>query len=582
MESPFSTIFGPILVLWIGALVFYALDRFLQPQDRGVAEAIVLALAVGFALGARSQVGVPVEFGPPLAELGWEGMPPFVIASQTVWLLSVLLLVVALLASLASLGQSTAGRSGRLASLGSALLFLTAGDWATLAMAWVLVDLSLICVLNTGQERRERLGWTATLSIAGAVLLGVTLVLWQRDAIVVWVDLGGAGPVETVVTTGLSPRVAVLLAVTALLRLMPFPLPTWHAVAETDDVRDARPLSQVVLYAIPTLLGAYLWSRLVQWEGTQVVRWSGLLPLWGSLAMLVGALRSWAAQDPSKLIACAHTFGAALVLLGAGLDVPHGWQLALGAASTLGVSTLFVAWTQCQHLDIFDIRSYWRAAPALLAMLSLAGLPFTLGFVGRVAVYWSLFATEQWLALILTLCSEALFLGGLLRVLLELERVPDLDGIEGAARDAEDTWWSAQLPRWIRQVDWQREIGYAAGALLALSIVVFGLGPRVLSTVKLGTWFRLPTLPMWAALLLPAVGAVVLYRARGPLLDLAEDWWPLVQRVISLDWVYRGTETILRHVGSLIWGGTLVVEGAGYMAWVVLVCLMILMFVISR
>ena len=84
MESPFSTILGPILVLWIGALVFYALDRFLQPQDRGVAEAIVLALAVGFALGARSQVGVPVEFGPPLAELGWEGMPPFLVASQTV------------------------------------------------------------------------------------------------------------------------------------------------------------------------------------------------------------------------------------------------------------------------------------------------------------------------------------------------------------------------------------------------------------------------------------------------------------------------------------------------------------------
>ena len=43
MESPFSTILGPIVVLWIGALVFYALDRFLEPQDRGAAEAIVLA-----------------------------------------------------------------------------------------------------------------------------------------------------------------------------------------------------------------------------------------------------------------------------------------------------------------------------------------------------------------------------------------------------------------------------------------------------------------------------------------------------------------------------------------------------------
>ena len=93
MESPFSTILGPIVVLWIGALVFYALDRFLEPQDRGTAEAIVLALAVIFTLNAGPQVDMPVEFGPPLAELGWEGTPPFLIASRAAWLLTLLLLI---------------------------------------------------------------------------------------------------------------------------------------------------------------------------------------------------------------------------------------------------------------------------------------------------------------------------------------------------------------------------------------------------------------------------------------------------------------------------------------------------------
>jgi hypothetical protein len=585
MESPFSTIFGPILVLWIGALAFYALDRFLDPQDRGVAEAIVLALAVGFTLNARSQVDVPLEFGPPLAELGWEGMPPFLVASRATWLLSLLLLVSALMASLASLGQPTVGRSGRLSALGSTLLFVTAGDWATLAMAWVLVDLSLICALNAGQERRERQRWTGTLSIAGAVLLGVVLVLWQRDAAIVWVDHSGVRPVESMMATGLSPRVAGLLAVAAVLRLMPFPLPTWQAAAEADDTRDTRPISRVILYAIPTLLGAYLWARLAGWEGVQIVRWAGVLPLWGTIALLVGALRSWGVQDPEKLVGCAHTYGAALVLLGAGLGVPHGWQLLIGAGSVLGVSTLFVAWTQCQHLEIFDIRSYWRAAPTLLAVLSMAGVPFTLGFPAYAGVYWSMFTAKQWLSLLLTLCAEALYLGGLLRVLLELECVPDLEQIAEATDDTENTentWWTTLIPDRVREFDWQREIGYIAGASLALGILLFGLGPRVLSATGLGDWFRLLTLPMWAALLLPIVGAVVLYRVRGPLLDLAEDWWPLVERFISFDWLYRGAETILRYVGSLIWGGTLVVEGAGYMAWVVLVCLVILMFVISR
>jgi len=323
-------------------------------------------------------------------------------------------------------------------------------------------------------------------------------------------------------------------------------------------------------------------------EGVQIVRWAGVLPLWGAMTLLVGALRSWGVQDPVKLVGCAHTYGAALVLLGAGLGVPHGWQLLIGAGSALGVSTLFVAWTQCQHLEVFDVRSYWRAAPTFLAVLSMAGVPLTLGFPVYAGVYWSMFTTEQWLSLLLTLCAEALYLGGLLRVLLELECVPDLEQVAEAIDDAENTedtehkWWTTLIPDRVREFDWQREIGYIAGASLALGILILGFGPRVLSTVGLGDWFRLLTLPMWAALLLPIVGAVVLYRVRGPLLDLAEDWWPLIQRFISFDWLYRGIETILRYVGSLIWGGTLVVEGAGYMAWVVLVCLVILMFVIAR
>ena len=53
MDGIFSTGLGPILVLWIGALVLYILDRFREPQDRGVAEVVVLCLALGFALSGH-------------------------------------------------------------------------------------------------------------------------------------------------------------------------------------------------------------------------------------------------------------------------------------------------------------------------------------------------------------------------------------------------------------------------------------------------------------------------------------------------------------------------------------------------
>jgi formate hydrogenlyase subunit 3/multisubunit Na+/H+ antiporter MnhD subunit len=617
MDNVFSTTLGPILVLWIGALIFFALDRFLDPQDRGMAETVVLVLALVLTFNARSHIDVPVYFR-ALTEGEWPGIAPFLIASQTTWLLSLLVLGGGLMASLASLGKSTVGRSGRLATLGAALLFFAAGDWATLAFAWLLVDVSLVSMLNVGCTRRKALEWTAMLSIIGAVLLSAALLLWQQDGASVWVDRGAILPVEVPTAAQLPAHAAGLLALAALLRVMPFPLPTWLAAAEDARAPETRPIARMIVSAIPMLLGAYLWSRLAQWDVMDGVRWTGVLPVWGGVTYLVGAIKAWGVEAPDSLVACMHDYAGATVLLGAGLRMLAPWQVLLGVSSLLGVTTLFVAWTQCQHLRIFDVRSYWRAAPMLLMLLSTAGLPLTVGFPARVAVYWALFAARDWLVLPLVMIGEALFLGALTRILLELEGVPDLgpqatldpsadhetgEVSQPGATDQGDAlagrmlslhhkiglrlwtshierWW-LQLRRLARRADWQREIGYSAGALLAISIVFLGIGPRRVSGVTLGNWFRLPTLAVWAALLLPVVGAVTLYRSRDRILDMIGEWWPLIRRVLALNGMYRSIEVILRTVGELIWGTTLVIEGAGYMAWVVLACLLVLLFGLS-
>ena len=46
MTSLFLTMLAPVLVLWIGAIVFNVLDRLVQPQDAGVAEGVVLLMAI--------------------------------------------------------------------------------------------------------------------------------------------------------------------------------------------------------------------------------------------------------------------------------------------------------------------------------------------------------------------------------------------------------------------------------------------------------------------------------------------------------------------------------------------------------
>jgi hypothetical protein len=74
----------------------------------------------------------------------------------------------------------------------------------------------------------------------------------------------------------------------------------------------------------------------------------------------------------------------------------------------------------------------------------------------------------------------------------------------------------------------------------------------------------------------------VLYRSQDVILGLMEAWWPVIRRVLRPDWLYRAMDKVLGHVGSLIWASTQVIEGAGYMAWIVLTCLVILLFVIAR
>jgi hypothetical protein len=87
---------------------------------------------------------------------------------------------------------------------------------------------------------------------------------------------------------------------------------------------------------------------------------------------------------------------------------------------------------------------------------------------------------------------------------------------------------------------------------------------------------------MWAALLLPLVGAVLVYRSRDRVLDAWAAWWPLFERLLSLDGLYRGAGRLLQAMDNVLWGGMLLLEGAGYVAWVVLISLVVLLFVIAR
>jgi hypothetical protein len=588
MQNIFQSLLAPTVILWIGALVFYVLDRLLRPQDAGVAEAAVLLLALGVLLWVGPEAA-PVIYGQGLADAGWPGPVPSLVVEQSTWVLAALLLATSSAASLSALAEGNApggrrnpggqpgqdrriaGRAGRVGTLGAAMLFLFAGDWATLALAWVGVDLCLLYAqeetdYQLGRPAGKERGWTAVLSLSGAIVLGVTLTMWAPSS------------------EELSPWGIALVAAAIVLRLLPFPLASWSSrqrpPAGAMPASAARGiqlslLARLLPYLVPAFLGAFLCARLA--AGTPASLggpWGTVGTLWAAGALLVSALQAWLAREPGGTIASTATYGTALILLSAALGLPSAWQLVLGTAAVLNVGALSVSWTQCPYLEIDDPRSYWRIAPTALALLSLAGLPFTIGFPARAALYHSLltgdlFAGGRWLVLILLLAAEAGLLGALLRVLLDVECVLPADDAPGVS-----------LPGPFDRA-WRREIAYGAGAAQALLLLVLGVAPALLGAEGLGAWLRLPQLASWAALLLPVAGAIVAYRSQEQVAGWIEDWRPLLERALDTRWAYAALERALHHLRSFLWSASRVVHGAGYMGWVVLFGLVVLLIVLA-
>jgi hypothetical protein len=294
-----------------------------------------------------------------------------------------------------------------------------------------------------------------------------------------------------------------------------------------------------------------------------------VLALWAAVALLVSAFRAWSAREPGATVASTTLFGAALILLGSALNLPPASLRLVGVGAVLNVCALSVSWTMCPYLNVDDPRTWWRVIPVGVALLSLAGAPLTLGFPAQAALYSALLSEGPWWVLPALIVAQASVLGALLRVLLDVECVlPDLEG-------------RVEVPAPPHRLAWQRRLAYGAGAVPALGILVLGLAPSLLDAPGLGRWLGVPSFLAWMVLLLPAAGAVLLYRDQERITAWMDGWAPAVERLLDMRWLYRGVERVAGVLGGIIWNGSLVVEGAGYMAWVTLFGLVILLLVLA-
>ncbi|WP_052664439.1 NADH-quinone oxidoreductase subunit N [Nitriliruptor alkaliphilus] len=275
----------------------------------------------------------------------------------------------------------------------------TANDLITLFVA--LEVLSIALYILCGLARRDRRSQEASLkyfilgAVASAILLyGMALIYTATGSI----DLPTIGRTLGLVTT--TPVLAALgLALVTVgvgfkVALAPFHL--W-----TPDVYQGAPTNVTAFMAAATKaagFAAILRLYLVAFPSLEAM-WVPALSVLAAITMLYGAYVAVVQHDLKRMLAYSSITHAGYTTIGvvslsdAGLSATL-WYLLTYAVATIGAFGCVIALERRRRgeVTLADLRGLGRSSPALagilsVCLLSLAGVPATAGFVGKIAIF---------------------------------------------------------------------------------------------------------------------------------------------------------------------------------------------------
>ena len=349
-----------------------------------------------------------------------------------------------------------------------------ANDLITLFIA--LEILSIALYILSGFARRDRrsqeagIKYFVTGAVASAILLyGMAMLYIATGSL----DLAAIGTALGLVTS--PARVAVLgLALVTVgigfkVALVPFQL--W-----TPDVYQGAPTNVTAFMAAATKaagFAAVLRLYLVAF-GRYDDLWVPVLSVLAAATMIYGAVGALVQRDVKRILAYSSIAHAGYATIGVVSNSEAGlagtlWYLLTYAVTTLGAFGCVIAIERRRRGEValVDLKGLGRTAPTLaglftLCLLSLAGIPPTAGFAGKLAVFQSGVAADlEWLVVIGVVSSViAGFFYLRLMGMMFLE-----EPVEGA-----------ELP----VTSW----GVSVGVALASALVIFlGVQPGVILTL---------------------------------------------------------------------------------------------------
>lgn len=324
--------------------------------------------------------------------------------------------------------QAQAGRFLALLSAftGSMLLLVTAGNLLLMFIAWELTSIiSFLLISFKGKDPEARRGAAQALVITGAgglaLLLGVLLIQ----------SIGGTLQVNEVLAGGdalraspLMPAVIVLLALGAFTKSAQFPFHFWLPNAMSAPT----PASSFLHSATMVKAGIFLLLRFYPVYGEETL-WMTALVSAGLATMLIGALFALRQTDLKGMLAYStiSMLGALVALIG----LPHAEGLKAAMVGVLAHAlykcTLFLVAGAVDHgtgtrniNELGGLRKFMPgfAIVALIAALSMAGVPPLIGFVAKETLIDAVLTMP--VALIIVLVSAAFTVTVALRLFVEV------------------------------------------------------------------------------------------------------------------------------------------------------------------
>jgi hypothetical protein len=434
------------------------------------------------------------------------------------------------------------------ALLGAAALTMVSDNLLALSGAWVATDILLVARARGSRAQ----GNTAPvwLEVAGSLLLlmaiGITSITVAST---------------TLATARLPAEAMALLLVVAALRMAAYPLHLW--LAPSGSGRDRG--TQLLLNGLGVVTGGWLLGRVfVLGAGAWFSN-----PLWLPLLVLltlVAGLAAWTSQERDRLALLSSgraTWLWVIVALAPTATARDalGWAM---AGVVLGLALLAVGQA---------INEQWRwRLPVALAAITLAGLPLTAGMPARALV------EPPHLALLLLLVVAD---GLAVATVLASWKTTPLPALAPPVPSGQPAIQLRLLP-----INWPVVRLLTALGLVVVPNVLWGLQPARLAVqasfgviLSLGDLLTaLGLLQLLAIVAALALGVAFYQLAQQPD-SLFRQWQKRLAAAAGLGWMLAGLSWLVQWI-ELVWrNALLVVEGEGYLGWVVLVLLLAVLVV---